>query len=79
MRRTIGTESWPPDMKWALAAWLTSWSSASVMKSMNMISTTGRRPAWAAPTATPQTAPSLMGVLRTRSRPNSSDRPSVAR
>ena len=79
VRRTIGTDSWPPDMKCALAAWLTSWSSASVMKSMNMISTTGRRPAWAAPTATPHTAPSLIGVLRTRSRPNSSDRPSVAR
>ena len=61
VRRTIGTESWPPDMKWALAAWLTSWSSASVMKSMNMISTTGRRPAWAAPTAIPHTAPSLIG------------------
>ena len=40
------------------------------MKSMNMISTTGRSPAWAAPTATPHTAPSLIGVLRTRSRPN---------
>ncbi len=49
------------------------------MKSMNMISTTGRSPLWAAPIATPQTAPSLIGVLSTRSRPNSSARPAVAR
>ena len=37
------------------------------------------RPDWAAPTATPQTVPSLIGVLRTRSRPNSSASPAVAR
>ena len=43
VRRTSGTVSWPPDMKCAFAAWLTSWSSASVRKSTNMISTTGRR------------------------------------
>ena len=78
VRSTIGTVSWPPDMKCALAAWLTSWSSASVMKSMNMISTTGRSPACAAPTATPQTAPSLIGVSMTRAVPNSSARPAVA-
>ena len=79
MRSTSGTDSWPPDMKCALAAWLTSWSSASVRKSMNMISTTGLSPDWAAPTATPHTAPSLIGVLRTRSRPNSSESPAVTR
>ncbi len=45
---------------------------------MNMISSTGRSPAWAAPIATPQTAPSLIGVLSTRSAPNSSARPAVA-
>ena len=55
--------SCPPDMKCAFAAWLTSWSSASVMKSMNMISSTGRSPDWAAPIATPLIAPSLIGVL----------------
>src|SRR5579875_3273372 len=66
-------------MKCAFAAWLTSWSRASVTKSMNMISTTGLRPAWAAPTAIPATALSLIGVLRTRPRPNSSASPSVAR
>ena len=70
--------SWPPDMKCALAAWLTSWSSASVTKSTNMISTTGRAPDCAAPTAMPQIAASLMGVLRTRSGPNSSASPAVA-
>jgi hypothetical protein len=78
VRSTSGTRSCPPDMKCALAAWLTSWSSASVMKSMNMISTTGRRPDWAAPTAIPQTALSLIGVLSTRSTPNSSASPAVA-
>ncbi len=78
VRSTIGTVSWPPDMKCALAAALTSWSSASVMKSMNMISSTGRRPDCAAPIATPVIAASLIGVLITRSVPNSSARPAVA-
>ena len=45
-------------MACALAAWLTSWSSASVTKSMNITSITGRMPDWAAPTATPQMAAS---------------------
>ena len=45
---------------------------------MNMISSTGRRPDCAAPIATPQIAASLIGVLRTRSLPNSSARPAVA-
>ena len=48
------------------------------MKSMNMISSTGRRPDCAAPIATPQIADSLIGVLRTRSVPNSSASPAVA-
>ena len=77
VRRTSGTRSWPPDMKWAFAAALTSWSRARVRKSMNMISSTGRLPDWAAPIATPQIAASLIGVLRTRSVPNSSARPAV--
>ena len=46
-------------MKCAFAAALTSWSSASVMKSMNMISSTGRMPDCAAPIATPVMAASL--------------------
>ena len=64
-------------MKCAFAAWLTSWSRASVTKSTNMISTTGRRPDCAAPTAIPQIAASLIGVFRTRSAPNSSTSPFV--
>src|SRR4029077_6935781 len=65
-------------MKWALAAALTSWSSASVMKSMNMISSTGRMPDWAAPIATPVMAASLIGVSIARPALNSSARPAVA-
>ena len=42
---------------------------------MYMSSTTGRRPAMAAPTPVPQMAASEMGVLKTRSRPNVSSRP----
>src|SRR3954452_13372367 len=48
------------------------------MKSTNMISSTGRRPDCAAPIATPVIAASLIGVLITRLRPNSSARPAVA-
>jgi hypothetical protein len=65
-------------MKCAFAAPLTSWSRASVMKSMNMISSTGRMPDCAAPMATPQIAASEIGVLITRSAPNSSASPAVA-
>ena len=78
VRSTSGTVSWPPDMKCAFAAPFTSWSSASVMKSMNMISSTGRMPDCAAPIATPVIAASLIGVLITRAVPNSSARPAVA-
>ena len=48
------------------------------MKSMNMISSTGRMPDCAAPIATPVMAASLIGVLITRAVPNSSARPAVA-
>jgi hypothetical protein len=44
---------------------------------MNITSTIGRRPDWAAPMATPQIALSEIGVLSTRSVPNSSARPAV--
>src|SRR6516164_2799404 len=47
----------------------------SVTKSPNMISTTGRKPVMAAPTATPVKPASEMGVSSTRSGPNSSTRP----
>src|SRR5713101_782868 len=46
-----------------------------VMKSPNMISTTGRRPVIAAPTATPVNPASEMGVSTTRLAPNSSTKP----
>ncbi len=78
VRRVSGTELRPPNMKRALAAWLTSWSIARVMKSMNMISATGLRPLSAAPTAMPAIAASEIGVSRTRSGPNASCRPRVA-
>jgi hypothetical protein len=41
-------------------------SIATGRKSTNMISTTGRRPAMAAPSPAPRIADSLIGVLRTR-------------
>src|SRR5271165_4616818 len=46
-----------------------------VMKSPNMMSTTGRRPVMAAPTPTPVNPASEMGVSTTRSEPNSSTNP----
>src|SRR5437879_3886744 len=45
------------------------------MKSPNMMSTTGRRPVIAAPTATPVNPASEIGVSTTRFAPNSSTRP----
>src|SRR5574341_330138 len=47
----------------------------SVMKSPNMMSTTGRRPVMAAPTPNPVMPASEIGVSITRSVPNSSTRP----
>src|SRR5579872_2154911 len=46
-----------------------------VMKSPNMMSTTGRRPVIAAPTATPVNPASEIGVSTTRFAPNSSTSP----
>src|ERR1035441_2335486 len=46
-----------------------------VMKSPNMMSTTGRRPVIAAPTAIPVNPASEIGVSSTRSLPNSSSKP----
>ena len=60
-----------------LAAWLTICSSESVRKSSYMISTTGRMPCMAAPMPAPTIAISEIGVLRTRSGPNSSSIPCV--
>src|ERR1700749_4533020 len=47
------------------------------MKSSYMISATGRMPCSAAPIAAPASAISEIGVLRTRSGPNSASRPCV--
>ena len=52
-------------------------SIATPLKSENMISTTGRVPVAAAPVAAPTKPASLMGVSRTRSSPNSSQRSPV--
>src|ERR1700687_5588227 len=46
-----------------------------VTKSPNMMSTTGRNPVMAAPTARPVNPASEIGVSKTRSLPNSSNRP----
>ena len=54
------------------AAWLTSASIGSAMKSPNMISMTGRRPVTAAPNAAPASASSEIGVSNTRSAPKRS-------
>jgi hypothetical protein len=42
VRMVNGTLDCPPDMNRNFAAWLTSWSIATVMKFINMISATGR-------------------------------------
>ena len=55
------------------------WLKAGKMKSANWISGTGRRPATAAPIETPTIIDSVSGVSSTRSPPNSSYSPSVAR
>src|SRR5579883_420748 len=71
----MGTCQWPPDISCTFAAWLTIWSMVRVTKSPNMISTTGRRPVMAAPTAIPVKPASEIGVSSTRSGPNSSTSP----
>ena len=68
-RATIGTRVWPPNMKRALAAWLTSSSTAQSAKSEKRISTTGRVPIIAAPTAAPMMQASEIGVSTMRSGP----------
>ena len=59
-----------------LAAWFTSWSMPTKRKSAHMISTIGRRPTMAAPSAAPSIALSEIGVSKTRS-PYSSASPRV--
>ena len=67
----------PPDMSRYLAAWFTTWSMVSSVKSTKRTSTTGRMPVIAAPTPAPTMLGSAMGVSMTRFDPNSSSRPRV--
>ncbi len=53
-------------------------SQVTAKKSENISSAIGRRPVIAAPIAAPMIACSLIGVSRTRSAPNSANRPSVS-
>ena len=67
VRMTSGSLTWSLYIQRNLAAWLTIWSAARVMKSPNMISTTGRNPRSAMPAAMPTMPASEMGVVHTRS------------
>ena len=74
-RTTRGACQWPPENVSSLAAWLSSASAATPRKSAIITSTTGRSPAIEAATDAPTNAASLMGVLRTRSRPKRTNNP----
>ena len=77
VRMTIGQPTSPPNIVRILAAWLTTWSMATSRKLIVMISTIGRSPPIAAPTAAPTKPSSEIGVSRIRSGPNSPIRPAV--
>ena len=76
-RITSGTLICSPLRNQYLLDWLTRLSIASVRKSPNMISITGRSPEIAAPNAAPVSASSEIGVSKTRSRPYFSYSPGV--
>src|SRR5580765_3461629 len=76
-RTVTGTLHWPPDMKRYFGSSFTNASAAVGRKSLNMISTTGRIPVTAMPSATPRNPFSQIGVFMIRS-PNSSVCPSAA-
>lgn len=65
-RIVSGTSHWPPDIYRNFEISLTSASAPVGRKSLNMISTTGRRPVTAMPRATPSDPFSQIGVLITR-------------
>src|SRR3990172_1243640 len=67
VRNTKGTDTCSLYIQRSLAAVLTNESTASVLKSPNMISTTGRRPRSAMPAARPVIPASETGVANTRS------------
>ena len=77
VRTVIGAVVRPAVMNRTFAAWLMIWSAASVMKSMIMISATGRKPSIASPIAAPAIAASEIGVSSTRSVPYFVDSPFV--
>src|SRR6185436_15262645 len=79
IRITIGIETRPRVRSRYFATWLITWSSAGYEKPSNCISAIGCHPAIASPTHTPAIPASAIGVLKTRSRPNSACRPSVTR
>mmetsp|Transcript_20269 Transcript_20269/g.71676 ORF Transcript_20269/g.71676 Transcript_20269/m.71676 type:complete len:242 (-) Transcript_20269:225-950(-) len=74
-RKTMGVWIVPADMYSVLAAELTIWSMACMLKFHVMNSMMGRRPACAAPTPRPAKPISVMGVSMTRSPPNLSNSP----
>ena len=76
-RIVSGTLYWPPDMNRNFGTSLTIASPAVGRKSANMISTTGRSPVTAIPSATPTKPFSQIGVFRTRSGPKRSTRPTL--
>jgi len=71
----IGNVALPPNMKRIFAIWFAISSMHSPMKSMNMMSTIGRRPVAAAPTPSPMIPFSEIGVSMMRSPPNSLNNP----
>ena len=71
-RTTSRMRGVPPIMNRSFAAWFASWSMATVTKSENCSSTTGRIPVSAAPTPAPTKPHSEMGVSRTRPAPKRS-------
>ena len=75
----IGIFVRPPERAWCLATCVTIWSNAGNTKPSNWISTTGRKPRIANPTAVPRIPLSASGESMTRSSPKSFCRPSVTR
>ena len=75
MRMT--TSAFWPQRQWILAKLLTIWLNPQVTKSLNCISIMAFLPAMDSPRAAPTMADSQSGVLRTRSSPKASTKPSV--
>ena len=79
--RSGGRAAARPGRRSCSGSWRSGWRPcprSTAKKSENISSAIGRRPVIAAPIAAPTIACSLIGVSRTRSGPNSSNRPSVS-